>query len=44
MYFQSIVNFQRVSVLLEIEQGGLEQATWRILRLRIEGPCTVGYC
>ena len=28
----------------EIDQGALEQATGRVLRLRIEGPCTEGYC
>ena len=27
----------------EIDQGALEQATGRVLRLRIEGPCTEGY-
>ena len=28
----------------EIDQGAQEQATERVLRLRIEGPCTEGYC
>ena len=28
----------------ETDQGTLEQATGRVLRLRIEGPCTEGYC
>ena len=26
------------------DQGALEQATVRVLRLRIERPCTEGYC
>ena len=26
------------------DQGALEQATGRVLRLRIKGPCTEGYC
>ena len=28
----------------ETNQGALEQATGRVLRLRIERPCTEGYC
>ena len=28
----------------ETDQGALEQATGRVLRLRIEVPCTEGYC
>ena len=28
----------------ETDQEALEQATGRVLRLRIEGPCTEGYC
>ena len=28
----------------ETDQGALEQATERILGLRIEGPCTERYC
>ena len=28
----------------EIDQGALEQATGRVLGLRIDGPCTEGYC
>ena len=31
-------------VSLQTNQGALEQATGRILRLQIEGPCTEGYC
>ena len=31
-------------VTSETDQGALEQATGRVLRLRIEGPCTEGYC
>ena len=29
---------------METDQGALEQSTGRVLRLRIEGPCTEGYC
>ena len=31
-------------VFSETDQEALEQATGRVLRLRIEGPCTEGYC
>ena len=31
-------------VSFEIAQRALERAIWRILRLRIEGPCTESYC
>ena len=28
----------------ETDQGALKEATGRVLGLRIEGPCTKGYC
>ena len=28
----------------ETDQGALEQTTGRVVRLRIEGLCTEGYC
>ena len=33
-----------VLVSSETEQGALAQATWRVFKLRIEGPYTEGFC
>ena len=43
-YYYYYYNPGPALVSSEIDQGALEQATGRVLRLRIEGPCTEGYC
>ena len=45
MYNTDIINiiFGIALISSEIDQGALEQATGRVLRLRIEGPAEYGY-